>query len=555
MILDFQPRKRTFTLTGSGIDPKEMMRDFGLDFFPGRGGVFTTDCAYAAAPFHKDATPRALAEMQTIVDAWTDSWRPESGAHIRCPADQELWAFQKATTEYLLRRGGGLDGDEPGLGKTPTAICFANEISAKKVLVICPANIRRQWEAQIHRWSTMPRYEGIHFTYPIMSTRRGVDVDAQWLIVSYDLARTPVVGGLLASCKFDLLILDEAHALKTSDSGRTRAIFGDYETGKFRKKKTHEVLFDALASRAGAVVALTGTPLLNRPREAYTLSRALCWDSIDFLSEQGFAERFNPIVRREGSRENPETGEIETYQYTDERVGRFEELQYRMRSHFMARHAKREVMTQLDMPSYNIIEVDDSGPVRQALQAESLLGIDPDTFDPDNIKILGHIAEVRHQMGMAIAPQVADYVDMLIEGGETKIVVFGWHHDTIDLLMQRLHLHGCVHIDGRVGSSDERERRKVRFLKDPRCQILIGNMVSLGVGTDGLQEVSNHCLIAEPDWVPSNNKQAVDRLDRGGQKRTVQADLFVAPGSILEKILASALRKEHNIHRALDRRR
>jgi SNF2 family DNA or RNA helicase len=54
--------------------------------------------------------------------------------------------------------------------------------------------------------------------------------------------------------------------------------------------------------------------------------------------------------------------------------------------------------------------------------------------------------------------------------------------------------------------------------------------------------------------VPGNNEQAVDRLDRGGQLRTVQADLFVAPGSILERILAGSLHKRHNTHKALDAR-
>jgi SNF2 family DNA or RNA helicase len=46
----------------------------------------------------------------------------------------------------------------------------------------------------------------------------------------------------------------------------------------------------------------------------------------------------------------------------------------------------------------------------------------------------------------------------------------------------------------------------------------------------------------------------VDRLDRGGQKQTVQADIFVAPNSLAEKVLAVALRKLSTTNRALDRR-
>jgi SNF2 family DNA or RNA helicase len=61
-------------------------------------------------------------------------------------------------------------------------------------------------------------------------------------------------------------------------------------------------------------------------------------------------------------------------------------------------------------------------------------------------------------------------------------------------------------------------------------------------------------LILEPDPVPGTNQQCFDRLDRGGQNRTVQGELFVAPGSILEKILGIALRKLQTTDKALDRR-
>jgi SNF2 family DNA or RNA helicase len=76
----------------------------------------------------------------------------------------------------------------------------------------------------------------------------------------------------------------------------------------------------------------------------------------------------------------------------------------------------------------------------------------------------------------------------------------------------------------------------------------------MGTGTDGLQKVSCHALIAEADWVHGNNEQAFARLDRGGQNRTVQGDIFVAPNSFSEKILASSLRKGHTVHAALDKR-
>jgi hypothetical protein len=74
----------------------------------------------------------------------------------KLPPGKELWEFQRATLDYLLARGGGIDGDQPGLGKTPTAIAFCNEVEAVRVLVIVPATVRTQWGERIREWSTVP---------------------------------------------------------------------------------------------------------------------------------------------------------------------------------------------------------------------------------------------------------------------------------------------------------------------------------------------------------------------------------------------------------------
>lgn len=519
---------------------QSLMREHGMDFSTsastaGDAILFTKE-PYCAVSFAQYATPQARGQLHGIITQIEASWKPESKAHIRCPDDKELWSFQKADIEYALRRKNTLIGDQPGLGKTPVAICYANEIDAKRVLVICPANIRLQWVKKIREWTTLRWPFHVH---PILNGRHGVHPTAEWTVVSYDLARTEGIGKALAKGNYDLLILDEAHYLKTPDSNRTRAIFGG---GRERS-------FEALASRSASILALTGTPLPNRPREAYTLSRALCWDAIDWQSEDDFKARFNPSMRREII--DPETGEKKFY--IDERSGRHGELQNRLRANFMTRHLKREVMPQLKMPVYDIISLEETQAVKLALQAESLLDIDPEDLEGADAEVLGHIAVVRRQMGIALAPQVADYVEMLLDGGEEKLVLFGWHIEVLNILQQRLEKYGLVRIDGST-SAARKQKRVDQFVNDPRLQICLGNIQSMGTGTDGLQLVSCHALIAEPDWTPGNNIQAFDRLDRGGQLRTVQGDIFVAPNSFAERILASALRKNQTIHKALDRR-
>ncbi|MFI5091379.1 MAG: SNF2-related protein, partial [Terriglobales bacterium] len=219
MHLEFYEKTGNFGLRVNKAqhDAHAIMRDHGWNLNVRQTTVdeahLWTDTPYAAAHFFKHATPEAaaqLAEMQAQIDA---SWSLGCDAHIKCPPDQELTPFQKAGVAYALGRRNTLIGDQPGLGKTMQAICYANEIGARRVLVLCPAAIRLQWVARIRTWTTM-RWP---FTvYPILSSRHGVHPDAQWTVVSYDLARTPAIWKALVECRpYDLLIIDEGHNLKT----------------------------------------------------------------------------------------------------------------------------------------------------------------------------------------------------------------------------------------------------------------------------------------------------------------------------------------------------
>jgi SWI/SNF-related matrix-associated actin-dependent regulator 1 of chromatin subfamily A len=550
MHLDYNQVNDTFILRvpRNGHSIKGLMHEHGLDFSTAASSaneavLFTTE-PYAAASFAGDATDRARDKLAPILTEIEQSWKAASTANYAVPEDKELWEFQRADLDYALRRRNTLIGDQPGLGKTETAIVFANEIHAKNILVICPANIRIQWAHRIAEWSTTPSWSRrVHLTKQAKHGTHPPETGKQvWNVVSYDLARNEGVGKAIERYHYDLCILDEPHYLKDSDSQRTRAIFGGGSVRHFRP----------IADQCERILGLTGTPLPNRPREAFTLAKGLCYDAIDWLSEDNFKARFNPSQRIE--RIDPETGRSKFF--IDERSGRHYELQNRLRANFMVRHLKHGpngVMGQLKLPVYDLIQVTETASVKQALKAESFLHIDPENLEGADIQVLGQIATARRLMGVAMAPQVADYVSDLIESGEEKITLFAWHIEVLDILENRLSKHGLVRIDGSTGAQ-RKERHVKQFITDPGTKIILGNLLSMGVGTDGLQQVCNHGLIAEPDWTPGVNIQAFDRLDRGGQRQQVQGDIFVAPGSLAEKILAKALRKGQTIHKTLDDR-
>lgn len=558
MQLDYNPSNKMFILTldrrRDTLDAQTAMNEYGLELSLSAStaakAVLFTPQPYAAATFAGAATPGARAELAWIVREIEKSRAATSQSHYAVPralrdAGTDLWPFQKADLDYMLPRERVLDADEPGLGKTGTSIVYANEIEAQRVLCIVPASIRLQWLRRIVEWSTMGEtYDTPNkMAYAVTSGKGGVHPAAAWTVVSYELARTPGILAALRQTKYDLLILDEAHYLKSVGARRTRAVFGG----------GHDPLYhEALAESATRIIALTGTPLPNRPREAYTLSRHFDHAAIDFLSEERFNARFNPIAVRDVEVRQP-SGATITKRITDERSGRHAELQNRLRANFMTRHLKRDVMLDLKYPVFDLVRLGETAAIRAALKAESLLGIDPEHLEGANAEVFGHIAEARRIMGEAMAPQVADYVATLLNGGEAKITLFYWHISVGKMLAERLDRFGVCKVDGST-TPLVKDALIQRFRTDPSYRVMMGNVLSLGTGTDGLQDVCWHAILAEPDWVHGQNQQCFDRLDRGGQRNLVLGDICVVPGSLAEKVLASALRKGHVTFNSLDRR-
>jgi SWI/SNF-related matrix-associated actin-dependent regulator 1 of chromatin subfamily A len=482
---------------------------------------WTTSSKYGAALFAEFADEKTRSLLADVCSMVELSRARDSLDDYPCPSTESYLPFQRAGIQYALAVKRAIIADEMGLGKTVQALGVANTIKAKKILVICPASIRLQWLTQCRRWLIDGKER---FIYPIFNSKNGVPKNADIVIISYDLSTSPSIWESIASRSWDLLILDEAHYLKNYNAARTRTILGS-----------------EVVKSTEFVVALTGTPLPNRPHELHTIVKALNWSAIDRMSFKKFTAIYNPEIRKNN--------------IIVARSTRFLlELQTRLRANLMIRRTKSEVANELPAKTYEIIEVEQTGGIKKALAAESLLTLDISKIGRLTIEERSAIATVRRQMGIAKAPLVVDYIDTLLSGGLQKLVVFAWHHDVIDLISDGLKKlkHDHVVLTGKTPATS-RANLIDSFCNNESVRVFLAQLQAGGTGIDGLQKAANFCVFAECSWTFGDNEQAADRLHRSGQDLPVTVQFLVAPGSIDKRVLTAALEKCRIANEALDK--
>jgi SWI/SNF-related matrix-associated actin-dependent regulator 1 of chromatin subfamily A len=551
MTLDYNPYKNCFFLTtnerakaekaGLTLSVATDARGLRVTGPNGESVYYTADYEkkpvnnpYAVLSFYDQATPRAKAQLDGLKNDYDKSWATELPVPFKSKnPDKPYRGFQNAGIKFGVEHGNVLIGDEPGLGKTAQAIGIANETKANKLLIICPASIRLNWYRELKNWWMPPSGDICPHIY--MNSRQGSprsSADINAVIVSYELTRNRGVHEALMEIEWDQMILDEAHYLKSIDAERTRSIFGG---GDFKRK--------FLAQKAASIVALTGTPLPNRPRECFTIAKALCPEAIDWMNYDDFVFRFNPSQRM------TKNDRI----FNVERRGRLPELNARLRTNFMIRRLKKDVLKDLPDKTYELNYVEPTGAIHDVLMRESLLNFKVTDLKNPFGDMFGMISTLRKEMGIAKIPRVVEYMKYLLDILEVpKVVLFAHHVEVMNQLTVELERFGVVAVRGGM-SSNAKDRSVQAFQTDPKKRIFLGQLDAAGFGIDGLQNVCDRVVFAEPAWVPGTNEQAVDRCHRIGQHSNVIAQFLVVEGSLDEKILATVFEKNETIYNVLDK--
>lgn len=402
---------------------------------------------------------------------------------------------------------------EMGLGKTIIAIELINRLKLKKILIVCKASIKTNWQRKIDLCLDEP------WAYRTYQVNRRVDVipwDTDITIINYELLTHSHIFYQLKKMKFDLMICDEAHYLKNMDTKRTQAILAK----------------GGLVFNCDRSLMMTGTPVLNRPAELYPMLKVLAPAVIaPYTDHDAYAKRYCD-------------GWYDAYGLNAKGASNTEELNRKLREHYMIRRTWKDVEIQLPKRRYEMVFIDTTPGVKENLktleQAERR-----DFKHQDLNSDAGGLATLRRETAEAKIDACIDQIKGYVESSG-KLVIFAYHHSIIERLKNELKAYNPQVLSGETPQAQRQHSIDV-FRREERCKVFIGQIQAAGEGIDGLQSVCHNIVFVEWSWVPGEISQAIARLWRLGQERSVLVRFLIWAHSIEEHMMRVALDKVETI--------
>lgn len=431
--------------------------------------------------------------------------------------EPNLFPYQIEGAKFLAARkyAGLFDGMR--MGKTRQALKAARMIGAETIATVAKASGVYVWEKEAREWGFDP-----------IVLKAGDQ--PQWKkfnIFSYNGLISELHQQLLMTC-YDLLIGDEADAFKSMDAARTQKFYG------LREDKYGKIIFDTdlgLCAFADRVWVMTGTPVLNNPSELYPLLRTLFPDAI--MNARGIAMSYNEFCSR-FCRYGKSNG------FGRKIVGgkNLQKLRDIMRGRCL-RRTKEQVWDEWKEPIIDLLPVPgnvDGIPseqiemVRKALASEDITSA--------LRAVAPHCAALRRLTGLAKVNGVVDWINDNIEQCD-KIIVFAHHKEVIATLKKKLK-YKYVEIIGGM-SQEQKYNAYTAFQEDSSVKIFVGQNQAARDSIP-LWKASTTISI-EPDWVPGNNDQMLDRMTHFSKKEPCVGYYATLRGSIDEDIQKANIRK------------
>ena len=434
---------------------------------------------------------------------------------------------QKIAIEKLAGSKRFILADDMGLGKTTSTIIAALETGVKKILIICPASLKINWQREIENYTDRSVYiaEGKNFSQ-----------EHDFVIVNYDILKNfydlkDKEKSEIYKSNFDLIIIDEAHYVQNGQAQRTK-------------------LVNSFVKRADKLWLLTGTPMTSRPMNYFNLLS---------LIESPVAQNWMAYAIRYCQGYQFKAGNRKVWNVTG--ASNLEELRDRT-SRQVLRRLKTEV---LDLPDKII------SPVYLRLKSKLYEGLMGEYYDwyenkTDESSSLtvqfSKLMKVRQVIAEEKINDTIELVQNIIDQGK-KVIIFTNFTNTLNKIADHFGKQ-AVRLDGST-SKPMRQHAVDQFQDNEKITVFVGNLKAAGVGLT--LTAAEAVIMNDLSFVPSDHSQAEDRAYRYGQKSNVSVyypifentiegaiyDILIKKKNIFETVMGDNLDKADFIEEVMNR--
>lgn len=414
----------------------------------------------------------------------------------------ELRPYQAEGVAFLLHNRRTLLADWVGLGKTVMAMGALAQANAWPAVVVAPPNVLHQWQEHADKFLDVQGFNLLNQQAVILKGHKPYTPDpAPIYVLHYGMLA--YWRDTLKQMGVKVVVYDEIQDLR--------------HTGTQKYSAASNVSMDA-----EYVWGLSATPIHNYGGEIWSVMNILeyhCLDDYDSFSKEWC------------------TG------YGEKVVSKPDELGAHLRFEgLMIRRVLADVNLQLPPIRRAVVRIDHDKDAYKSAVAK-VMGLAQGYSDIKGWHEKGQakmeiVNASRQATGVSKAPYVADFVASLIEAGE-KVLVFAWHHEVHDILMERLgSKFKVVQLTGRQNAAEKQAAQ--RAFGDGEADAIVLSLRTIA----GLNDLQNHgtcCVFAELDWSPATHTQCEGRLHRMGVKVESVLSYYLVAATGYDEVMQEAL--------------
>jgi SNF2 family DNA or RNA helicase len=430
---------------------------------------------------------------------------------------------QKTTAEFLVDNPRAFCFNEAGTGKTSSVIwaCdyLMNQGILKRVLIICPLSIMYSaWQSDLFK-TAMHRRTAV--AYGSASKRsKIINSNYEFVIINYDGVN--IVAKDIYNAGFDLIVVDEANAYKTSTTLRWKTL-------------------KALVLPYTGLWMLTGTPASQSPVDAYGLAKLVCPENVPKFFGAWRDRVMFPVTKfkwspRPGARDVVYKVLQPAIRFTKDECLDLPEVMYQYRSAPMTGQQQKYY---LSLKNEMLIKAagEKVSAVNAAAMLTKLLQISGGAVYSDSGEVLEF--DVSHRLRVL--------EEVMVET-ERKVIVFVPYTHTIELVHKHLIKGGYTAeiVNGQV-SAGERAAIFSRFqtTDHPRVLVVQPQAASHGITLTAADTI----VFWSPVMSVETYIQCVARIDRVGQQHKMT--VIHLEGSEVERKMYRMLENKIDLHEKL----